>query len=207
MLNYFIKGAVLGFYIAAPFGVISVLYIRRTLKNGALSGIISALGVTTAETFYASAAIYGLSFISNFLLAWKDEMKLCGAFFLLTIGVKSFFSNPKTKIKLAKKQSLFADYSSMFFLSILNPIAIVGFVAIFGSFGAGNFQSGWQALVMLLGFAAASFLYCLVLITIATILRVKFNTKDAEMVEVLNHMSGVIIILFTIAIFTFSFLK
>ena len=196
---------VLGFYIAAPLGAISIIYIKRTLKNGKLSGIFSALGVTTAETFYASAAIYGLSFVSNFLITWKNQLKLFGCLFLLYIGIKSFFIEPIRKTEPSKRRTLLNDYLSMLFLSIFNPIAIVGFVAIFASFGAGTINNFFQAFKMLLGFASASFLYCLFLILIAAALRSRFQIKDENLIEILNKTSGAIIIIFTIAIYFFSF--
>jgi len=49
MLTHFFKGVMMGFYIAIPFGVVSVIYLKRTLKNGLASGIASALGVATGE--------------------------------------------------------------------------------------------------------------------------------------------------------------
>ena len=197
----------MGFYVAAPLGAISILYIRRTLQRGKMSGFFSALGVNTSETIYASAAIYGLSFISDFLLTWKDQLKICCALFLLFIGIKSFFINPDKKPKLGKKQSLAADYFSMLFLSFLNPIAIVGFVVIFATFDAGSFKNNYEAAAMLAGFATASFSYCLCLIGIASFLGEKFKTDDRELIKILNQMSGIVIILFTIAIFTFSILQ
>ena len=63
MLTHFVKGLMMGFYIALPFGVISIIYLKRTLKNGLASGIASALGVTTGETFYGAVVIFGLYFI------------------------------------------------------------------------------------------------------------------------------------------------
>ncbi len=207
MLAHFIKGLMMGFYIAVPFGVVSIIYLKRTLKNGVASGIFSALGVTTGETFYGAVVIFGLYFISDFLLKWEDEMKLCGAFFLLSVGVKSFFSSPKINIKIAKTTGLVADYFSMLVLSILNPIAIVGFVTIFASFGARSLQTYGDSMIMLFGFAVASFSYCMTLIAVALLIKNKFNTRDAQLLYILNQISGVVIIIFTILIFSFSFLK
>jgi len=181
ILHYFIKGLLLGFYIAAPLGVISVIYIKRTIKNGRLSGIVSALGVTTSETFYAAAVIYGLSTVSDFLITWKSEIKICGTLFLLYVGIRSFFDEPDWKKNLSQKQSLIADYFSLLFLSAFNPIAIVGFLTVFTTFEAGIFSQHYQALVMLFGFAVASFFYCFCLINIANILAKKnFKSKTEK---------------------------
>ena len=75
MLTHFVKGLMMGFYIALPFGVISIIYLKRTLKNGLASGIASALGVTTGETFYGAVVIFGLylEIISNRMLYFKNQ--------------------------------------------------------------------------------------------------------------------------------------
>ncbi len=208
MFEYFIKGVVLGFYIAAPIGVISILYIRRSLQKGKLSGIVSAAGVTTAETFYAIVAIYGLSFISDFLIQWKFWLQLCGGIFMLVIGIKSIANPTKSMVKVNNKYDLVFDYFSIAFLSLLNPLAIIGFIVVFASIGAGDFNlEAYQSLTMVLGFACASFCYCLALILIASLVRKRFKTNDADLIKMLNQMSGVIIVLFTIAILSVALLK
>lgn len=207
MFAHFFNGMMMGFYIAAPIGAVSIIYVRRALNKGFYSGLFSALGVVTAETFYACVAIYGLSFFSDFLLEWKDQMKLCGTFFLLFVGAKLLFFRPIKKVRIGKDKTLLYDYISMLLLGIFNPIAIIGFVAIFAGFGAMSLQTSAHSLIMLLGFSFASFTFCMTLIGIAMFLKERFRTKDAHLVYILNQMSGVIIIIFTIMIFTFSFLK
>ncbi len=206
MLEHFLQGMLMGFYIAAPIGAVSIIYIRRTLNNGISSGIISALGVTTAETIYATIVIFGLSFFSDFLLKWERELRLCGAFFLLFLGVKILFFNPIKKVSLfAKQKTLLYDYFTMLFLALFNPIALFGFVAIFVGFAARSLQDIYTSLTMLFGFSLASFSFCLSLIFSAHLLRNMFLNDDLHLVFILNQLSGVMIILFAIAIFTFSF--
>ena len=48
-LNFFLRGLVLGFSIAAPVGPIGVLCIRRTLADGRAVGLASGLGAATAD--------------------------------------------------------------------------------------------------------------------------------------------------------------
>ena len=193
----------MGFYVAAPIGAVCIIYIRRTLSNGLKSGIVSALGVTTAEALYAVVVIYGLSFFSDFLLTWEKEMKLCGAFFLLAMGAKSLLAAPPKKIKISKKKDLIYDYFSMLFFGIFNPIAILGFVAIFASFGARSLQDPHNSLVMLLGFVTASFSFCLTLIGASLFLKQRFDARDAQLISLFTQVSGVVIVLFAMAILLF----
>ena len=205
-LEYFLKGMVLGFYVVAPLGVISVLYIRRTINNGVLSGFVSALGVMTAESFYAIVVIYGLSFVSDFLFRNKSILQMSGAIFFLIIGIKSLvFDAPSFEYK-ATKQNLFFDYISMLFLSLINPLTIFGFIGVFATFGAEHFRTDFESsVVMVIGFAASSILYSLTLIAISHFVRSKFEINDGQLIEIFNKMSGLAIIIFTLLILVFVF--
>lgn len=195
----------MGFAIALPIGAISVLYIKRTLEHGVSSGIVSAVGVSAAETLYAIVAIYGLSFVSNFLVKWQLYLQLVGGLFLFMVGLKCFFSKPILHVALTKKQSLIADGVSMFFLSLLNPLALIGFMAIFAGIGIGNFEGTFfQSLITVVGFATASFSYCIFLISIAGFLRSKFDTRDTDLMKVLSQMSGLMMMLLVVYIVSFS---
>ena len=56
-----LRGFVLGFTIAAAVGPISLLVIRRTLAEGQRYGLVSGLGVATADATYGAIAAFGLS--------------------------------------------------------------------------------------------------------------------------------------------------
>jgi threonine/homoserine/homoserine lactone efflux protein len=199
----------LAFYIVVPIGALSILYIKRTLQKGAWSGIISSLGVTTAECFYAFAAIYGLSFISDFLLKWQFYLQLFGALLMILIGLKAIFSKSKiSPIKIEKEPSkgdLFGDYFSMMLLTIFNPLTIFGFLAVFTSFANHRLEPNFlNRFSTLLGFFTMSFSYCMLLIFIATLLKEKFTASDSnisgdfDLIKMLNQISGVVIIIFTL---------
>ncbi len=207
LLDYFLKGIVLAFYIVVPIGAISVLYIKRTLQNGVASGIASSLGVSTAEAFYASVAIYGLTFVSDFLLQWRIWLQLCGTVFLVIIGMRTFFAHP-LKITIRKKQKLFSDYFSMFILTAVNPLTLIGFVTIFTTFGANNLEKDfYHSFIMLCGFVFMSFSYCLLLVFITNLLRERFVADDSDLFKILNQISGLVIIVFTILAFAMALVK
>src|SRR3990167_616323 len=131
-LNFFIKGLVIGFTIAASIGPIGILCIRRSLANGYLSGLSSGMGVATADGFYGAVAAFGLTFISSFLLKQQMWLQIIGIIFLLYLGVKIFIDKPKdnNKEKIESK-GLLNDYLSIFFLTIINPMTILLFTGVF----------------------------------------------------------------------------
>lgn len=77
-LNFFLRGLVLGFSIAAPVGPIGVLCIRRTLADGRAVGLASGLGAATADALYGAIAGLGLTALSGLLLAQRDWLSLVG---------------------------------------------------------------------------------------------------------------------------------
>src|SRR5258708_26812914 len=68
-MSFFVRGLVIGLAFAATIGPMSILCIQRTLRNGYFYGLISSLGVATADATYSSIAGFGLTVISNFLLS------------------------------------------------------------------------------------------------------------------------------------------
>ncbi|HEV8546672.1 MAG TPA: hypothetical protein VGQ64_10290 [Candidatus Limnocylindrales bacterium] len=48
-ITLLVRGFILGFTIAAPVGPMSLLCIRRTLGDGRVVGIVSGMGIATAD--------------------------------------------------------------------------------------------------------------------------------------------------------------
>lgn len=69
------RGLVLGFTIAAVVGPIAVLCIRRTLAEGRLVGLVSGMGVATADAMYGAIAAFGLTAVTDVLV---DQRRLLG---------------------------------------------------------------------------------------------------------------------------------
>ncbi|HLW74994.1 MAG TPA: LysE family transporter, partial [Gammaproteobacteria bacterium] len=69
LMEFFARGLVIGFAIAAPVGPIGMLVIRRTLSDGRLLGLLTGLGAAVADALYGCVGAFGLTFISSFLMA------------------------------------------------------------------------------------------------------------------------------------------
>ena len=80
------RGFILGFTIAAAVGPISLLVIRRTLAEGRLYGLVSGLGVATADATYGAIAAFGLSAITDVLVNARQVLGLVGGVFLLWLA-------------------------------------------------------------------------------------------------------------------------
>src|SRR4051812_43650135 len=89
MFDFFIKGLILGFAIAAPVGPIGVLCIRRSLADGQSSGLATGLGAATADAAYGCMAAFGLTAVSTFLVNQRFWLGLVGGIFLCYLGART----------------------------------------------------------------------------------------------------------------------
>ena len=89
-----LRGFILGFTIAAAVGPISLLVIRRTIAQGQLYGLVSGLGVATADATYGAIAAFGLAAITDVLVDARVVLGLVGGLFLLWMAWQTIRSSP-----------------------------------------------------------------------------------------------------------------
>lgn len=192
--HFLIKGLILGFSIAAPVGPIGVLCVRKNLQFGRLSGLFSGLGAALADTVYGIIAAFGLTLISNALLAGQFWFRLIGGTFLIYLGIKTFFSKPAEGENRVSHKTLTGDFISTFFLTITNPMTILSYLAVFAGLGlsdtAGNYRG---AGILVLGVFLGSMLWWLILSEGVTFFRKRITQK---MMTWVNRLAGVIITAF-----------
>ncbi len=203
-LDFLLKGSILGFSIAAPVGPIGVLCIRKTLQFGRLSGLFSGLGAAFADSIYAIMAAFGLTIISNFLLAGQFWFRLIGGIFLLYLGWKTFVTKPASETKHVSHTTLLNDFISTFFLTITNPMTILSFLAVFAGLGLSNVNGDYfQAGALVLGVFLGSAAWWLLLSEGITLFRKKVSQKVMTWI---NRIAGLIILAFGVGALFSAFL-
>jgi threonine/homoserine/homoserine lactone efflux protein len=155
----FAKGLVFGFILAAAVGPMWVLCFRRTLASGALVGLVSGMGIATADGIYGAIAAFGLTAVSGFLLGHSFWLGLAGAVFLTYLGIKSLFSRPvEIHEEKSDRTGLAKAFLSTLGLTLTNPPTILAFAAIFAGLGlasSGDYAAAaWIVLGVFLGSAA-----------------------------------------------------
>ncbi len=191
-LNFFWRGLLIGFSIAAPVGPIGVLCIRRTLSEGRASGLISGLGAATADAFYGCVAAFGLKAVSDLFLNQQDWLRLAGGLFLCYLGVKTFLMKPATQASTAAVGDLVTAYLSTLFLTLTNPMTIVSFVWVFAAMGLGSSASNYgTAGLLVFGVFVGSALWWLLLSAGVGWFRDKLDPPKLRWV---NRVSGLVIL-------------
>ncbi|UUV16919.1 LysE family transporter [Fusobacteria bacterium ZRK30] len=193
-MEFIIKGFTIGFLVAAPVGPIGILCIKRSLTKGRKSGLITGIGAATADTLYGCIAAFGMTTASNLLLTYKDIFQFIGIFFLLYLGVKSFFkeSNEAT-IAIDRNNKIFKDYISTFFLTVTNPSTILSFIAIFAGIGVLP-KDTFTVFSLVSGVFLGSSFWWLFLSFTASKVGNKIGSKQLTLI---NKISGVVLILFS----------
>lgn len=193
-INFFLRGLIIGFSIAAPVGPIGVLCIRRTLAQGRVSGFVSGLGAATADAIYGCVAALGLTFISSLLISQQIWLRLIGGAFLCYLGFTTFISLPAEQAAKAKGSNLISIYASTFFLTLTNPMTILSFAAVFAGLGVASTSGNYVlAMVLVLGVFSGSALWWLLLCSGISLFRAKLTPTRLQWV---NRISGVIITIF-----------
>jgi threonine/homoserine/homoserine lactone efflux protein len=200
----FLQGLLIGFSIAAPVGPIGVLCIRRSLAYGRQLGFASGLGAATADAFYGAVAGFGLTFISGFLVAQQDWLRLVGGFFLLYLGLRTAVTRPTGEALTDHAQpTLISAFFSTFLLTLTNPITILSFAAIFAGLGiaaeAGDYL---QAVVLVLGVFLGSAAWWFLLSGTTGFFRDRITSTGLLWI---NRISGLIILGFGLVALTSFF--
>lgn len=193
-MNVFLKGFVFGFSIAAALGPIGLLCIRKTLAYGRLSGFVSGLGAAMGDAFYGAVAVLGLTVISDFLLIHQKAFQFCGGLFLCYLGINTFLSKPSLSVQETKKGSLLGDFVSTFALTIINPLTILSFIAVFAGLSVVSSSSDYiSSMSLILGIFLGSASWWLVLSTTTGFFRKSLTQAG---IVIVNKVSGSIIVSF-----------
>lgn len=179
--SFFVRGLIIGLSVAATVGPMSVLCIQRTLARGYLYGLISGLGVATADGMYGAIAGFGLTAIVSFLISLQVWIRLIGGLFLIYLGLRGMLSRPAERAAVvAKANNFLGAYASTFLLTLTNPLTILSFAAIFAGVGVGvgGASNGYlAATLVVVGVFLGSTLWWCFLTGGMSLLRGKFTAR------------------------------
>jgi threonine/homoserine/homoserine lactone efflux protein len=177
MASVLLRGFVLGFVIAASPGPIFFLCLRRTLARGWLIGLVSGVGVATADAFYAGLAAFGIGAVTSLLTGERRWLALLGGVILVLLGLRSLIERPKTvEPPPASNGSGFAwAYMSTLGLTMANPSTIISFAALVATLGIGTGAGFVPPALLVLGVFAGSATWWLVLAGIGAGMRARLG--------------------------------
>ncbi|MDO5675461.1 MAG: LysE family translocator [bacterium] len=169
--------------------------ISRSLAQGVLAGVASALGIAFGLLVHTLLAALGLS---AFLAASTTAfivIKLAGAAYLIYLGLRMLLSRPETAVAapVSARAGLLTIFHQGVLTNVLNPKIALFFLAFLPQF-ISPASTAKSSAFMLLGlcFIATSTTWCLLLAVFAGYLR-QYLTPGAAMARRVNQGAGLTI--------------
>ncbi len=190
-----VRGFILGFTIAAAVGPISLLVIRRTLAEGQAVGLVSGLGVATADATYGAIAAFGLGAITDVLVNARVVLGLVGGLFLLWLAWNTVRAQPTEAATAPRRRGgLAGAYLSILALTMANPMTILSFAALFAGLGVTTGVTA-DAAAIVVGVLLGSSAWWVVLTSVIGAFRLRVTPA---WIHRINLVSGVVIGLFAL---------
>lgn len=196
-----LSGLAVGIAVAAPIGPVNLICIRRAIKYGMVNGFASGAGAAVGDGVFATIAAFGFTAAIGFVQDYSIWLQLAGGFFLLGLGIHTWFDPPHLSDELPEGSlgELLPVVSVTFFLTITNPATMLGFLAIFG--GIAGFTIGTEdylrATLLVASVILGSALWWAAITGFVSLFR---NRMTDRALELLNNVSAGVIVLFAGAI-------
>lgn len=195
---YFIKGILIGIIFGVPAGAVGALCVQRTLQSGMKSGIITGLGSSAADCFYAVVGAFGITIISDFLTRFQVPINIVGGLLILTMGISTLLKkqgstmNGETKIGYGKM------FLTAFSVGITNPAAVLTFLFAFSYFGIDGKLGVVNGTALVMGVLCGTLIWWITLSAISQKIKDKYGEKGFIR---LNKIFGLIMIGFGALVF------
>jgi threonine/homoserine/homoserine lactone efflux protein len=193
-----LAGAGIGVLVAAPIGPVNVLCIQRAVTKGFWGGVAAGLGAVLGDGLLAAIAAFSMTAISNIMISHSSAIQLFGGALLLIFGIGLLFARPMLIILPGQKSHLWDHWGIIpqtFFLTISNPGAILGMLALVGGLGSliGGFGNYLEALLLVASIMGGSLLWWLGLSELIATIRHRLNENRLKLI---NRVAGTILISF-----------
>lgn len=193
-------GAAIGVATTAPVGPVNIMVIQRTFRRGLFAGWLAGLGAVVADALYASMAAFGVTAVSDFVSSHAVTVQMIGAVVLFWFGWRIMRAHPHLDEGANGGQSGFiSGLATAFVMTITNPGAVLGFIALFGGLGdLAPAPGDWLgALTLVGGLIIGSSSWWLLIAGLVTMLRGRMN--DAWL-ERINRVAGGLLFVFGLAV-------
>lgn len=195
MLEFIIKSLLIGFCAAVPLGPVAILCIQKNLSKGLISGYSVGLGSSLGDLFYATIAVFSLTFISKFLEENILWILIIGGALIIGIGIGIALTNPAKEIRQPKDvggKECFQSAIQGFFMTLSNPGALflmLGLVAFF-RMNLSEIDAPFKIPILLIGLFTGSNLWWFIFSSLTNTFRHKIILRQ---LIIINRIAGIAI--------------
>lgn len=203
--NYLVRGFIIGIVFGVPAGAVGILSVQRVLSKGAAAGLVTGLGSSVADVFYACVGVFGITIISDFLLKHQHIICMLGCMMVILLGIQCFkkkkvVNSAAVPLKIQEKEHLSGTFRclgscflSSFVIAITNPAAILSFMMVFSMFRIGGTESLREDIQLVFGiFCGTCFWWLLIAVVVS---HIRDQVTDGFYLK-LNRIFGILMVLF-----------
>jgi threonine/homoserine/homoserine lactone efflux protein len=197
-IQLMLAGIGIGLLVAAPIGPVNVLCIQRAVTNGFWGGVAAGLGAVLGDGLLAAIAAFSMTAISDVMIAYSGPIQLFGGLLLIIFGIGLLLARPMLLIAPGQKSHLWDHWGIIpqtFFLTISNPGAILGMLALVGGLGSlmGGLDTYLEALLLVASIMGGSLVWWLGLSELIATIRHRLTEGRLKLI---NSVAGSILIAF-----------
>ena len=197
-----LAGIGVGLLVAAPIGPVNVLCIQRAVAKGFWGGMAAGIGAMLGDGLLAAIAVFSVTAISDVMIAYSGPIQLFGGALLIIFGIGLLFAPPSLLIAPGQKSHLWDHWGIIpqtFFLTISNPGAILGMLALIGGLGSliGGIDTYLEALLLVVSVMGGSLLWWLGLSRLIATIRHRLTESSLKLII---RVAGTLLIAFGLAL-------
>lgn len=194
IVEYFLRGLLIALVFGVPAGAIGALTIQRTLEKGFFAGLVTGAGSSAADLLYSCIGVFGITIISDFLIAHQSAIRIIGGFLILILAVAILRKKELSSVQRDTKGTPVFYFLSSFSAAILNPATILSFMVAFTAFGIDGNLEIHRGLALIAGILTGTLCWWSVLSGVVAYFRKKV-TK--HIYKWLNRILGCLMTLFS----------
>ena len=197
-----LAGIGVGLLVAAPIGPVNVLCIQRAVTKGFWGGVAAGIGAMLGDGLLAAIAAFSVTAISDLMITYSGPIQLLGGVLLIAFGIGLLFTPPMLLMTRAQKFHLWDHWGIIpqtFFLTISNPGAILGMLALIGGLGSliGGLDTYLEALLLVVSVMGGSLLWWLGLSELIATIRHRLTEGRLQLI---NRIAGTLLIAFGVVL-------
>jgi threonine/homoserine/homoserine lactone efflux protein len=190
LLADLLPAAMLGLFIAIPFGPTCLMCVQRTLALGLRFGIASGMGAAVAHGLFSFLAVASVAALAQTALTVEVPLCIAGGLAVIVMGIRTCLF-PTRPVREARCGDVCSAFMSTLLIAAANPMTMLPYLAIAAAPQPGN------PLIMSRGFAtpigvmlgSASWYLLLALSANAMLQNLRKATLDR-----LNILAGILLI-------------
>ena len=195
-MTFFLRGILIGLLFGVPAGAVGALTVHRTLKKDIRAGLVTGLGSSVADCFYACIGAFGLTMISYKNRCIPGPLSHPGGCLIIVMGIRLLFKEEKAVSD--KEDSGLRMFFTSFAVGITNPAAVLTFLFAFSWFGISGNLGIQEGTLLVFGVFVGTYIWWGILSSVTVLL--KRRARNLQIGK-MNRVFGTILVGFGMIVF------